>query len=91
MILLYPTLIKFKSQQDKDNFAPSCHMFYSRRVIDINDGKPKWTGLNNESELIADSPKEAIEKRKKEKAEQNGQDPEGEDSNKKQKTEGKGQ
>ena len=31
-------------------------MFYSRRVIDINDGKPKWTGLNDESELMSEGP-----------------------------------
>ena len=40
-------------------------MFYSRRVLDINDGKPKWTGINKDSELIADTP-EQDKKRKRE-------------------------
>ena len=29
-----------------------CHMFYPQRVVDIKDGKPKWTGLQNDSELM---------------------------------------
>lgn len=44
-------------------------MFYGQRVVDIPDGKPKWTGINNESELIEDSPPE-LKKRKREEAEQ---------------------
>lgn len=40
-------------------------MFYTRRVVDINDGKPKWSGINKESELIDDSP-EQDKKRKRE-------------------------
>lgn len=40
-------------------------MFYGQRVVDIKDGKPKWTGINEESELIEDSPPEAIKKRKR--------------------------
>ena len=46
-------------------------MFYPRRVLDINDGKPKWTGINNSSELIADSPGEAVKKRKREEDKEN--------------------
>ncbi len=42
-----------------------CHMFYPRRVLDINDGKPKWSGISGESELIADTPEEH-KKRKRE-------------------------
>lgn len=46
-------------------------MFYPRRVLDIPDGKPKWSGISGESELIEDSPKEAKEdlKRKREEKE----------------------
>ena len=40
-------------------------MFYPRRVLDVNDGKPKWSGISDSSELIADSPVEAIKKRKR--------------------------
>ena len=43
-----------------------CHMFYDRRVVDIPDGKPKWTGLNNQSDLIEDSPPDLKRKREKE-------------------------
>lgn len=46
----------------------SCHIFYSRRVVDIPDGKPKWDGLNDQSELIEDSPSElemALKKKRK--------------------------
>jgi hypothetical protein len=35
-------------------------MFYGQRVVDIKDGKPKWSGLNGESDLIEDSPPDAI-------------------------------
>jgi len=63
--LLFPTLIDFKNDADKKNFEPTCHMFYPRRVLDINDGKPKWTGINDDSELIADSPADAVKKRKR--------------------------
>lgn len=45
-------------------------MFYSRRLVDIPDGLPKWTGLNDKSDLIEDSPPEAIQKRKREKEEE---------------------
>ncbi|KAK6609377.1 hypothetical protein H4I96_03308 [Botrytis cinerea] len=70
MILLFPSLIKFKSQEEKEKFNPTCHMFYSRRLVDIPDGLPKWTGLNDKSDLIEDSPPEAIQKRKREKEEE---------------------
>ena len=40
-------------------------MFYSRRVVDINDGKPKWSGINNASELLTDNPSDAVKKRKR--------------------------
>jgi len=52
-ILLYPTLIHFKNEKDKKLFAPRYHMFYPQRVVDIPDGLPKWTGLND-SELLKD-------------------------------------
>lgn len=77
MILLFPTLIKFKSQEEEKKFKPKMHMFYDQRVIDIPDGLPKWKGLNKESDLIEDSPKEMVEEQKKEKAgkkRQNGGD-----------------
>lgn len=44
-------------------------MFYGQRVVDIPDGKPKWTGINDQSDLIEDSPPE-LKKRKREESEQ---------------------
>lgn len=95
MILLFPTLINFKSPEDRKNFdirqavpcplevtqelaanghSASCHMFYTRRILDINDGKPKWSGISNESELIEDTPEQDKKrKREEEAAEENGQ------------------
>jgi hypothetical protein len=35
-------------------------MFYGQRLMDIPDGLPKWTGLNEDSELIADSPPDQV-------------------------------
>ncbi|KAK8128023.1 Mss4-like protein [Apiospora sp. TS-2023a] len=48
MVLLFPTLIKFAGQKERDLFSPKCHIFYSQRVVDIPDGKPKWAGLDGE-------------------------------------------
>ncbi|KAL8802943.1 MAG: hypothetical protein Q9182_003493 [Xanthomendoza sp. 2 TL-2023] len=77
MILLFPTLIDFKNPEDRKNFDISCHMFYPRRVLDINDGKPKWSGINDSSDLIADSPQDAVNelkrKRKEEQEKENEQ------------------
>ena len=55
-------------------------MFYPRRVLDINDGKPKWSGINGSSELIADTPethKEEHKKRKREDEEKKQKESEG--------------
>ncbi|KAL3423163.1 hypothetical protein PVAG01_04910 [Phlyctema vagabunda] len=71
MILLFPTLIHFKNDQEKQNFKPSCHLFYSQRVVDIPDGLEKWTGMNDKSDLIEDSPPESIKKRKRQVEEEN--------------------
>lgn len=68
MILLFPTLINFASKEQRDKFKPKMHMFYGERVMDIPDGLPKWTGLNNDSDLIEDSPPELVRKRKQEQA-----------------------
>lgn len=46
--------------------VPRCHMFYSKRLLDIPDGLPKWSEMQNKSELIEDSPPEVINKRKRE-------------------------
>ena len=41
-------------------------MFYKQRLVDILDGLPKWSGMSGESDLIEDSPPDAISKRKRE-------------------------
>lgn len=35
----------------------SCHMFYPQRVVDITDGKPKWSKLDgaDDSELVSET------------------------------------
>lgn len=58
--------IYFVHQFSNRELICSCHMFYGRRVLDIPDGKPKWTGLNNKSDLIEDSPPDLKRKREKE-------------------------
>jgi hypothetical protein len=45
-------------------------MFYGNRVVDIPDGKPKWSGLNDQSDLIEDSPPDLKRKREEEKEEE---------------------
>lgn len=35
-------------------------MFYGQRVMDIPDGLPKWTGINNTSDLMEDSPQDMV-------------------------------
>lgn len=34
---------------------PSMHIFYSRRCLDITDGKPKWDQLDESSDLISET------------------------------------
>lgn len=41
-------------------------MFYPQRVIDIPDGLPKWSGINETSDLIEDSPPEQIKELERE-------------------------
>ena len=31
-----------------------CHIFYSQRVVDIPDGKPKWSKMDGVSQLVDD-------------------------------------
>lgn len=55
MILLFPTLIEgINTKKGLEAFAPTCHMFYPERVTDIRDGKVKWKGLDNMSDLMDD-------------------------------------
>ncbi|KAL1959907.1 hypothetical protein VTO42DRAFT_575 [Malbranchea cinnamomea] len=51
MALIFPDLIDL-GEDGKKIFTPSCHIFYSQRVIDIPDGKPKWAGMDKSSDLM---------------------------------------
>jgi len=82
MILLFPGLIKWKSEEERKKFAPSCHMFYEKRVVDIPDGLPKWSGMQGNSDLIEDSPAEDVKKRKREIEEEEKDEREGKSSKK---------
>ena len=52
MWMSFPTLFKFPGRQTPAAFKPSCHIFYGQRVVDINDGKTKWSGHQDESDII---------------------------------------
>jgi NMD protein affecting ribosome stability and mRNA decay len=56
MILLFPTLIEgINTKKAREVFKPTCHMFYSQRVVDFpNDNVVKWDGLDNQSNLLDD-------------------------------------
>lgn len=41
MVMAYPPSFGFKNQQIPDAFAPSCHIFYGERVMNVDDGVPK--------------------------------------------------
>lgn len=45
MWLAFPTLFDFGSPvRVPEAFKPSCHIFYGSRVMDVDDGLPKWAG-----------------------------------------------
>lgn len=45
MWLAFPTLFDFGvPPRVPQSFRPTCHIFYSMRVMDIDDGLPKWRG-----------------------------------------------
>ncbi|PYH90094.1 hypothetical protein BO71DRAFT_422514 [Aspergillus ellipticus CBS 707.79] len=36
----------------REAFEVDCHIFYGQRVVDVPDGKPKWAGLDGQSDLL---------------------------------------
>ena len=53
MWLAFPTLFDFGTPPSvPEAFRPSCHIFYEMRVMDIDDGLPKWGGHKDESTLL---------------------------------------
>lgn len=59
----------FLSRHDT-NILFRCHMFYGQRVMDIPDGLPKWSGLNDSSDLIEDSPPELVREHERKREEE---------------------
>ncbi len=54
MWLAFPTLFDFGIPPDVPAaFRPSCHIFYGVRVMDIDDGLPKWAGHKDKSERLS--------------------------------------
>ena len=56
MWLAFPTQFHFPGKQVPDSFAISCHIFYGQRAANLRmqDGKPKWQGHKENSELLPD-------------------------------------
>jgi len=53
MWLAFPTLFEFgPAGEIPESFQPTCHIFYGQRVVDVNDGLPKWSGHKHASEKI---------------------------------------
>lgn len=53
MWLAFPTLFDFGTpRQLPSSFKPSCHIFYTMRVVDIHDDLPKWSGHKGKSERL---------------------------------------
>jgi len=38
--------------RDPRSVPATCHIFYGQRVIDVDDGLPKWAGHKNASDKI---------------------------------------
>ena len=54
MWMAFPTLFKTDNGKLPEAFRATCHIFYKDRRLDIKDGTPKWSELNNKSEQIQD-------------------------------------
>jgi len=53
MWLAFPTLFNFGvPPRVPEAFRPTCHIFYGMRVMEIDDGLPKWSGHKGESTLL---------------------------------------
>ncbi|KAH8430766.1 GFA family protein [Aspergillus melleus] len=57
MCMVFPTTIEHGSSDQeveewRKAFEIDCHIFYSARAVDVPDGKPKWTGLDGQSDQV---------------------------------------
>ncbi|KAJ5831767.1 hypothetical protein N7474_000078 [Penicillium riverlandense] len=55
--LLFPELIDLTGSGDEkrrqlEGFKPTCHIFYEQRMLDLEDGLPKWSGMDKSSDLL---------------------------------------
>lgn len=50
MWIAFPALFDFGAKGEvPEAFRPTCHIFYGQRVVDVDDGLPKWSGHKNAS------------------------------------------
>jgi len=60
MCLLFPQMIELEGSHDEQRkqreevFKPTCHIFYEQRMMDIPDGTPKWSEMDQSSRLLND-------------------------------------
>jgi hypothetical protein len=53
MWLAFPTLFDFGAPpRVPAAFRPTCHIFYGSRVLDVDDGLPKWEGHKDRSRRL---------------------------------------
>ena len=52
MWMAFPSLFGFTASNVPEAFKPTCHIFYGARVMDVNDGLPKWSGHKGKSERL---------------------------------------
>jgi len=53
MWLAFPALFDFGAAAFVPAaFLPTCHIFYGSRVVDVDDGLPKWSGHKGGSERL---------------------------------------
>ncbi|QQK43626.1 Glutathione-dependent formaldehyde-activating enzyme/centromere protein V [Penicillium digitatum] len=59
MCLIFPQLIELagsslEQREKTEAFKPTCHIFYQSRTLDLPDGLPKWSGMENASDRMDD-------------------------------------
>ncbi|KAL2874061.1 hypothetical protein SGCOL_010742 [Colletotrichum sp. CLE4] len=65
MVLLFPGLLHFDGEEKRKKFDVQKHIFYGQRVVDLPDGKPKWSGLDEKSELMEEEIVDVKHKKRK--------------------------
>ncbi|CDU25619.1 uncharacterized protein SPSC_05790 [Sporisorium scitamineum] len=62
MVMAYPSSFVFKDNHVPAVFAPTAHIFYGERVMDLDDDIPKWAGHKNASEQLPHAPKDETDR-----------------------------